>query len=224
MSGFFSGSLDPNFPHALLLSVAIVASFAVAIGIVMENPKWSLANALVVGGVAIEAVCTLLLFGFDEGISSAQQSEIGRQNSEIIALRKNSLPRSIDLQAFAKQFVGVPPARVEILYVPVCTDCWWFASWLADGLNKANWSVGKPIPIAPTDRNLLLALHSLYAQSWGVTVVINSPDKITADPKSSLGALNWALASALGANFGLQGSVDVSMPADMIRVVIAPKA
>lgn len=83
MSGFFSGSLDPFWPHSLLLTAAIAASFAVAAGIVMENPKWSLANALVVGGVATEAACTLLLFGFDEGISSAQQVDIKSQQEQI---------------------------------------------------------------------------------------------------------------------------------------------
>jgi hypothetical protein len=55
MSGFFSGSFDPFWPHAVLLTAAIVASFADAAGIVMENPQWSFANVLVVGGVAIEA-------------------------------------------------------------------------------------------------------------------------------------------------------------------------
>src|SRR5277367_5267498 len=91
MSTFFSGSLDPFWPHVILLSVAILASFAVAIGIVMESPKWSVANALVVGGVALEAICTLLLFGFDEGISNAQQSKI-------IALETKLAPRSLNIE------------------------------------------------------------------------------------------------------------------------------
>jgi hypothetical protein len=88
MSGFFSGAADPFWPHVLLLAFAIVASFSVAIGIVLESPRWSVANALVIGGVAMEAVCTLLLFGFDEGISSAQQSKI-------IALESRFAPRPI---------------------------------------------------------------------------------------------------------------------------------
>src|SRR5579871_6648389 len=86
MSEFFSGSLNPFWPHVVLLAFAIAASFAVAVGIVMENPKWSLANALVVGGVAIEAACTLLLFGFDEGISSRQSETISTQQVELLAL------------------------------------------------------------------------------------------------------------------------------------------
>jgi len=95
MSAFFSGSLNPFWPHVTLLSVAIAASFAVAVGIVMENPKWSLANVLVVGGVAFEAVCTLLLFGFDEGISDAQQSKI-------IALETKLAPRTLSDAEIAK--------------------------------------------------------------------------------------------------------------------------
>jgi hypothetical protein len=86
VSEFFSGSLDPRWPHAILLSVAIIASFAVAVGIVMESPHWSIANALVIGGVVLEAICTLLIFGFDEGISSRQQSFIEVQNSQILAV------------------------------------------------------------------------------------------------------------------------------------------
>lgn len=90
MSGFFSGTVEPFWPHAALLTIAIAASFAVAAGIVLENPKWSLANVLVVGGVAIEAACTLLLFGFDEGISGRQQASIVGQQISIL-LQQDSI-------------------------------------------------------------------------------------------------------------------------------------
>jgi len=90
MRGFFSGTVEPFWPHAVLLTVAIAASFAVAAGIVLENPKWSLANLLVIGGVAIEAACTLLLFGFDEGISGRQQASIVGQQISIL-LQQDSI-------------------------------------------------------------------------------------------------------------------------------------
>lgn len=103
MSGFFSGSVDVFLPHVVFLTVAAVASFAVAAGIVLENPKWSLANVLVIGGVAIEAICTFLLFGFDEGISAAQQSKI-------VTLETRLAPRQLDDRQMA-DLTNWPPHK-----------------------------------------------------------------------------------------------------------------
>jgi hypothetical protein len=77
LSAFFSGGVNPFWPQTLLLGASVLASFAVAAGIVIEAEKrWSLTTALVVGGVTVEALCTFLLFAFDEGISNAQQARI----------------------------------------------------------------------------------------------------------------------------------------------------
>lgn len=47
------------------------------LGVILEAPKiFSVPVAAVFVGIVIEAACTLLLFGFDEGMSSAQQSKI----------------------------------------------------------------------------------------------------------------------------------------------------
>lgn len=91
--GFVSGGLDPLWPHVVLLSVSVLASVAVAVGIIFERPKYSssihrVAFWLIVGGVAIEALCTIFLFVFDEGISGAQQSKI-------IALETKLAPRTL---------------------------------------------------------------------------------------------------------------------------------
>ena len=93
LSNFFSGGVDSTWPHIILLSVTVLASFAVAAGIIFESPKYSetihrVATRLVIGGVAVEAVCTIFLFVFDEGISNAQQSKI-------IALEMRLAPRSL---------------------------------------------------------------------------------------------------------------------------------
>ena len=45
---------------------------------------------LVVAGVAIEAVCTIFLFVFDEGISTAQQSRIGALDAEVSDTRNTA--------------------------------------------------------------------------------------------------------------------------------------
>jgi hypothetical protein len=69
--------MSPGWPHFWLLTAAFLGSAAVAWGIIREAENvWSLTTLLVVGGVAIEAICTLLLFEFDKGISGAQQSEL----------------------------------------------------------------------------------------------------------------------------------------------------
>jgi hypothetical protein len=68
-------------------------SVAVAWGIIREAEKvWSLTTLLVVGGVAVEAICTLLLFGFDEGLSSKQQTTIEVQRDQIISLERQIAP------------------------------------------------------------------------------------------------------------------------------------
>jgi hypothetical protein len=85
----------PFWPHFWLLSVSILASFAVAAGIIFEASEYSasthrVAKWLVIGGVAIEAACTVSLFAFDERISGAQQSTIQDQQAEIISLKKSN--------------------------------------------------------------------------------------------------------------------------------------
>ena len=91
ISTFFSGSVDPFWPHFILLGCAIIGGIAVGLGIIMESEKWSLATILVVIGVATEAVFTIMLFLFDEGISSAQQSRITDLDTQLVARTKELL-------------------------------------------------------------------------------------------------------------------------------------
>jgi hypothetical protein len=114
ITAFISGGMDPFWPHFILLSVSVLSSFAVAAGIILESPKYpeslhGIANKLVIGGVAIEALCTIGLFVFDEGISNAQQSAIQTQQTtirdqqaDIISLQKSNaylLAREEELEA-----------------------------------------------------------------------------------------------------------------------------
>jgi hypothetical protein len=110
LSSFLSGGADPFWPHVILLSVSVLASFAVGAGIIFEGPKYSesvhrIGLWLVIGGVVVEAVCTISLFVFDEGISNAQQSKI-------IVLETRLAPRSLSNDEIAeiasrlKQFGG----------------------------------------------------------------------------------------------------------------------
>jgi hypothetical protein len=92
-SALLAGTAEPFWPHLFLISVSVVASFAVAVGIILESPKYSpathrVAIALVISGVAVEALCMVCLFVVDESISSAQQEKI-------IALEKQIAPRNL---------------------------------------------------------------------------------------------------------------------------------
>jgi hypothetical protein len=107
---FLSGTADPFWPHVILLSVSVLASFAVGAGIIFESPKYSdfvhrVAVGLVIAGVVVEAACTIFLFVFDEGISGTQQSKI-------IVLETRLAPRTLpdpevaEIVAKLKQFGG----------------------------------------------------------------------------------------------------------------------
>jgi len=119
ISQFFSGTVDPTSPHAILIGASIVASFAVWLGIVLEAEKfWSLPTMLVTFGVAIEAICTILLFGFDEGISSYQKSTIEVQNREIIALDKRLAPRELSAKQQAALVLVLQQSQASHIFCP----------------------------------------------------------------------------------------------------------
>ena len=77
ISQFFSGTLDPTWPHVALIGGAIIGGALVGLEVILEAKKFfSVPTVIVFVGIVIEAACTVLLFGFDEGISHAQQSTI----------------------------------------------------------------------------------------------------------------------------------------------------
>lgn len=80
---FFGGTLDPTWPHAILVAGSILGGALVGLGVILKALKiFSVPVAAVFVGVVIEAACTLLLFGFDEGASGAQQPQIiARENA-----------------------------------------------------------------------------------------------------------------------------------------------
>jgi hypothetical protein len=206
-----------------------IATIGVIMGVYWEHEEFEVTKRkrgwlLLLLSLGAETFLTITLFGIDSEISQRQQKIIERQQSEIIAAFKNSLPRTIDVQALSTQVANAPPAKAEIRYVSECADCESLSFWLSEALKKANWSVSPPLPITAQDRGWVWSVLSLHAQSSGITVVMDSPDKITADPKKSVGALLGALTKALAYNFNIQGGVDVTMPGDVIRIVIAPKA
>jgi hypothetical protein len=186
MSEFFSGSLDPFWPHVVLLITAVAASFAVAAGIVLENPKWSLANGLVVGGVAIEAACTLLLFGFDEGISRAQQETISSQQRTIEQLLTKRKLNAAQKDRIAKAIKRFPPIAF-ISYTNPEAEPWDFALDISATLKADGWD-WKPFPPPAIG---LQALDGRPAQ--GMTIA----DHIEIQGAPEMKAVADALADAL---------------------------
>lgn len=119
MSQFFGGTLDPAWPHAVLIAGTIVGGALVGLGVILEAPKiLSVPVAAVFIGIVIEAACTILLFGFDEGISSAQQSTILVQNGQIIDLEKELAPRSLSneqIDRIGEKLTKFAGRRVDVI-------------------------------------------------------------------------------------------------------------
>jgi hypothetical protein len=145
LSSFFSGEVNPTWPHVILLSVTVLASFAVAAGIVFESPKYSesihrVATRLVIGGVAVEAVCTIFLFVFDEGISNAQQAKI-------IALESRLAARSLsDKQAavLAEKLRPFSGQEFQVIAYWKNPESLSIANRIADALISAGWKIDQP--------------------------------------------------------------------------------
>jgi hypothetical protein len=89
VSAFFSGSVDPFWSHFILIGLTVLGGVAVGVGIIMESEKWSVATVLVVIGVATEAIFTIILFRFDEGISLEQQAKIIELEKTLAGLYEN---------------------------------------------------------------------------------------------------------------------------------------
>jgi hypothetical protein len=135
----WAGIAEPFWPHTILISLSVLAAFTVAAGILYERPKYSEAahrgaTWLVIGGVAVESICTVLLFVFDERISQAQQSKI-------IALETRLAPRVIfddEQQRMVerlKPYAGTPfDFTVDASPEPLA-----FADRISDTLIKAGW-------------------------------------------------------------------------------------
>lgn len=141
-SNFSAGSIEPFWPHAVLLTITVVASFSVAVGIIFESPKYreSIQRAAmwaIIAGVTVEALCTIMLFTFDERISNAQQAKI-------IALEARLAPRWITdeqkdkIVSNLKQFKDVS-IDIWLLHAP-SQDAAPLADRLLAVLNDAKWS------------------------------------------------------------------------------------
>ncbi len=188
ISGFLSGMVDPLWPHVCLLSFSVAASVAVGAGIIFERPKYSesihrVAFWLVVVGIVVEAVCTIFLFVFDEGISSAQQSKI-------IALETQIAPRWLnpDQQKSLKALLAKYPGRtVHVSSYMQDTEGALFAEQILRIVSEAGLtkddkrmrvesfsSVTSGLAITGTETPLVDATTALF-KSFNLALVSNEP-------------------------------------------------
>lgn len=189
LSHFFSGGVDPTWPHAILLTITVLASFAVAAGIIFESPKYSesvhrVAMWAVIGGVAVEAACTITLFVFDEGIGNAQQEKIIvlekqlKESSDVLMWQL--LPRSLGQVIKCQEILRASPAGAAIrilwrsdladgdIFATAISRC--FTDW-ADPFNR-KWEVSiqsvEKLPPAAEKTGVTVISNTLRGPIWMV--------------------------------------------------------
>jgi hypothetical protein len=145
VSAFISGDFEPFWPHFILLSLSVAASFAVGAGIIFEAPRYSVsvhrvALWLVIMGVVVEAACTISLFVFDEGISGSQQSKIIALETRL-ASRALSDEQMADLVTHLTPFSG---QHFDIVTYWNNPESLMIANRIYDALVNAGWLYDKP--------------------------------------------------------------------------------
>jgi hypothetical protein len=188
-SGFISGDLNPFWPHFILLSLSVLASIVVAFGIIFESPKFEeathrIAMWLVIVGVAIEAVCTICLFVFDEGISR-------RQNGEIIRLRQQVANRDLseeETKTIAARLSVFAGQQVEISIYPVNFESNWISGKVYGLLLEARWNIGPPQQLSMPPNGLLVQ---------GILIEATADPASQAAAKAAFEALKPTVASGL---------------------------
>ena len=191
IGGFFSGEMSPGWPHFWLLTVSVLGSAAVAYGIIREAEKvWSITTLLVVGGVAVEAICTLLLFGFDEGISEKQQKIIEIQRGQIISLEAQIAPRRLspnEQKYFGAWLSSFKGKSVRVTSYMLDFEAAFFGQEILQGLRAAGVT---PISLLLCDApigGIVLGVH-VYGRDAGLVNailtdlsalgVVNSSDRV----------------------------------------------
>jgi hypothetical protein len=196
------------------------------------------ANILLIGSLVVGVVSTCLIVWM-ANVKETHWAELRRQSDEKIAdanarakeaelqLQKLKSPRSLDIESFLETLKPAPPAKVEVLYVPECSDCSWVAQFIGGFLNTAKWEA----TWAPIDEQAALtgpwrnqpSAISVRGYPWGITVVAKdlSPEKLESPEGASLKALFQALLKSFAP--GVTMAPDPALAADSIRVVVAPR-
>jgi hypothetical protein len=143
--------------HVWLLGLAVFSTFAVQRGIVWENSGarslHEIAGKFVVWGVVAEAVCTIILFAFDEGISSTQKARIDRQQLQILEATDRATDAELDLTLYLlprfledsqkTRLVEIAKAHPSLSFQTVTVfenESWGFVMEIAAVLKDAGWN------------------------------------------------------------------------------------
>lgn len=142
ISDLWAGTAGVLWPHAILLSLSLLAGMAVGAGILLERPRFSpkvhcVAMCLVIAGVFVESICTISLFAVDERISVAQQTAAANETAAEImkaAAWRNLTPNQrITLQ---KMFLAHPIAGIEMSTVHSDPEAILFCNRIMNVLNE----------------------------------------------------------------------------------------
>jgi len=167
----------------------------------------------------------------DERISANERvtAEANARALELqVSLNELSSPRHIDFEIFKKSLEGVAPVKIEIRYAEACSDCFWVATWISNFLGERSglgWpiSIFKPLEANPSGLPPAIAAH---ASPWGITVVARGDVKensISWQDDSSANAIFFALLKSMGKRPTVSSNLDATLPADMVRIVVAPR-
>jgi hypothetical protein len=101
----------------------------------------------VLGGIALESLCTVLLFVFDERISAKQDSTIAGQNKEIISLQKRLAARTLSdgqLETIANRLRPLGGQHFDIVAYWQNPESLALANRIYEAITKAGWEYDKP--------------------------------------------------------------------------------
>jgi hypothetical protein len=110
----------------------------------------------------VEAICTLLLFGFDEGISSKQQKTIRTQNDKIIVLEKKLAPRLLppEEQQYLGNWLGSFKGKVvRVTSYTLDFEATWFGQLIIQGLHDGGIIPLSALGCEGAPGNLALGVH-----------------------------------------------------------------
>ena len=184
ISSFFKafqhGDLEPTVTHFWLLAGAIVGSIVVAAGIALEA-HWPISRMklrelagiiFVFFGVAVEALFTIALFMFDEGISSKQQGTISAQQEKIIALETELAPRNWTKEQFdALQTLKGKLPGVGIVWEHYCMECFEYAGFIQEALHEAGAQIYQD-----------LTYDRAFASGTGIWLLLPAGADLSSDP------------------------------------------
>jgi hypothetical protein len=166
-----SGGEDLFWPHAVLITGSVLAGIAVGAGIIFEGVEYSakvhrVAKWLVIGGVAVESTCTVILFAIDEALATSQQAKI-------IALETEMAPRPWTKDQFdALQTLKGKLRGVGIAWERSCIECMQYATFIQIALHEAGAVIYEDSSFDPGP----------LATDTGIEIILPAPADLFSDP------------------------------------------